>query len=821
MSIEREQRVLELLDAVLDQPPEQRARYLDRECADDTSMLRKVESMLETESAPGRPDLKPAFDVYAEDQGVGRTIGGYTLTQLLDRGGMGAVYLAERQDFEQKVALKVIRRGLDVDQISVKRFHNERQILARLTHPNIAHLLDGGATADHLPYFVMEYVEGEPLTRYCRHHQLSIASRLKLFRKVCSAVQFAHRNLVVHRDLKPGNILVTADGEPKLLDFGIAKMLDENLAPHPLTTLTQEGPLTPRYASPEQIRSQPITTASDVYSLGVLLYELLTGLDPYHADSKQRMEMERAICEEEPDKPSTAVRRRADECTTKGRAPNTASPSAAEDSAIDTKRLRRQLSGDLDSIVLKAMRKEPELRYSSVEQLSEDILRHLDGLPVLARSGAFAYRAGKFLKRNQLALAVTLAFVLLGLVLGLLWKQEADERAASDKERDIAVQRSESSNSAQGLMSEFIADLVRGLTRGTEGSNLTMSQLAERAAQNIDSPKLEPLDQIQVAGGVAQVFLALERQSEAERFMRSALEKAQDFYDKKPHPEVALRLNNLGALFFQQEKCEEAEVYFSRSLRMRIDLGQPAFELFRVKNNLASTLKCQNQLEDALAIYKEILAARQEAYDSLENAVDQDVATSHWHVAATYFALGDQDSAEPHARKALEARRLAELPRKDRIARAAHLLGMIQATRSVTHEAEELYRESIKLLEESGRSSAGVQKDLAEVLASRDLESAHDLILKALGVLSSRTPESVGTAEARTILGSILVKGEQYSEAEPFLVKSYSRIREERGPASWRKRKALQHLIDLYEAWGKPEELAKYQAEMEGLLAHE
>ncbi|MGH9755954.1 MAG: protein kinase domain-containing protein, partial [Blastocatellia bacterium] len=326
---------------------------------------------------------------------IGRLIGVYRVISLIGRGGMGAVYLAERDDaqFDQQVAIKIIKRGMDTDFIR-ERFLRERQILAGLDHPHIARLLDGGATEDGLPYFVMEYVAGVAITDYCEANKLSIAERLKLFRQVCAAVQHAHQKLVAHRDLKPSNILVNRDGAPKLLDFGVAKLLAPD---HDQTrTRTEQRMLTPDYASPEQVRGETITTAADIYSLGVVLYELLTGRRLRHFKTASPVEIERAICETEPAKPSDAV-----------------SPEM-----ISAGKMQKQLAGDLDNIVLMAMRKEPERRYQSVEQFSEDIRRHLEGLPVIARQETIGYRAGKFIRRHKLGVAAT-ALVILSLIGGI------------------------------------------------------------------------------------------------------------------------------------------------------------------------------------------------------------------------------------------------------------------------------------------------------------------------------------------------------------------------------------------------------------------
>jgi serine/threonine protein kinase len=292
MSHERQQRVFKLLNDALARTPQDRPDFLDDACGDDLSLRGEVESLLGTESGSS---FEPLFDVHADDARVGRSIGPYRLVELLGHGGMGDVYLAEREDFVKKVALKLIKRGLDLDEALVRRFHSERQILARLDHPYVARLLDGGTTEDALPYIVMERVEGKRIDHYCLEHRLSLRERLELFCKVVSAVQFAHSNLVVHRDLKPSNILVTADGNPKLLDFGIGKLLDRSLDARTVATAPGQIPMTLRYASPEQIHGEGATTENDVYALGVPLYELLTGSYPYDRDTGSDVELARAI----------------------------------------------------------------------------------------------------------------------------------------------------------------------------------------------------------------------------------------------------------------------------------------------------------------------------------------------------------------------------------------------------------------------------------------------------------------------------------------------------------------------------------------------
>jgi serine/threonine protein kinase/tetratricopeptide (TPR) repeat protein len=337
-----------------------------------------------------------------EDPMAGRQLGVYKLVRRVGQGGMAAVYLAVRADgeYRQQVAIKLIRPGLDSGEV-LRRFRNDRQTLAGLDHPNIVKLLDGGSTPEGLPYLVMDYVEGSPIDQYCDNRKLSVDERLRLFSKVCGGVQYAHQKRVIHRDLKPSNILVTAEGVPKLLDFGIAKVLSPELSGQALATQTGARCMTPAYASPEQVRGRSVTPATDIYSLGVVLYELLSGHRPYRLREHTPTEMERAICEQEPELPSTAVSRVESE-TSSGGATVTKTPELVSQTREgQPERLRRRLRGDLDNIVLKALRKEPERRYGSAEEFARDIDRHLKQLPVAARPSSLAYRASKFTRRHR------------------------------------------------------------------------------------------------------------------------------------------------------------------------------------------------------------------------------------------------------------------------------------------------------------------------------------------------------------------------------------------------------------------------------------
>jgi serine/threonine protein kinase len=426
MTPERWQRINEMFHAALVLDGQERSAFLVAQSAGDDALRAKLAALLAShEQAEGFIQgsvFGDAAQLLVEEEAeamIGQHIGLYKIDREIGRGGMGTVYLATRDDdqFEQQVAIKVVRRGMDTELV-LARFRIERQILAGFDHPNIARLFDGGSTETGLPYFIMEYVEGQAFDEYCDSHRLSTAARLELFRTVCSAVQYAHQNLVIHRDIKPGNILVTAEGVPKLLDFGIAKLLHSEETQGTATTAIVQRLMTPEYASPEQVQGEHVTTVSDVYSLGVLLYELLSGHSPYHFKTLLPQDIAQVISDSEPEKPSTVINR-VEEVTTGGRKGTKLTPESVSKTRDGRpEKLRRKLAGDLDNIVLMAMRKEPPRRYSSVGQFSEDIRRHLEGLPVVARKATLSYRGATFIRRNTVAVAAA-AVISLILLVGL------------------------------------------------------------------------------------------------------------------------------------------------------------------------------------------------------------------------------------------------------------------------------------------------------------------------------------------------------------------------------------------------------------------
>ncbi|HEX8249426.1 MAG TPA: serine/threonine-protein kinase [Pyrinomonadaceae bacterium] len=460
MQAENWKKVKEILrEAMQIEPPARRA-FLD-EAAPSAEIRAEVESLLafeaETEDfmSLSITDFSKDFLAIeeagqeeekeeAESPVVGRKIGIYKILSELGAGGMGAVYLAERADgkFAQLVAVKMLRREFNIEKIR-RSFEREREIQSKLNHPNIARLFDAGTTRDGLPFLVMEYVEGLPIDKFCRENSLALTERLKLFNKVCAAVAFAHRNLIIHRDLKPSNILVTADGEPKLLDFGISKLLDAQAKE--ANTITLLGAMTPEYASPEQIKGEQVTTATDIYSLGVVLHKILTGRHPFDSAGKTNGELLKAIGETKPAPPSSL------KIEDDGRRKISAS----------------ELKGDLDNIILKALRKEPERRYETVERFSADIWRFVDGMPVLARRPTFSYQASKFFRRNKIfvfAGLLILASIFAGLAVAVWQANEARAQAQiafeAQRRAELETEKAKAEEEKAEKISRFMNKII-------------------------------------------------------------------------------------------------------------------------------------------------------------------------------------------------------------------------------------------------------------------------------------------------------------------------------------------------------------------------
>ncbi|HEX6899894.1 MAG TPA: serine/threonine-protein kinase [Thermoanaerobaculia bacterium] len=699
---ERWAEVKSLLEQALEVPAEERGTLFARLGA-PPALVAEVEGLLAFEDhAEGFID-EPVFSFRkpAPDLEAGRRLGPWRLLRPLGNGGMGAVYLAERADraFDLTVAVKLLKTGLDTEEL-ISRFEAERHILARLIHPNIARLLDGGTGEDGRPYLVMEYVEGEPIDEYCDRRRLPTRERLELFRSVCSAVQLAHQNLVVHRDLKPANILVTADGAVKLLDFGIAKLLpppQEDSRVHPDPTLAHLGgaPLTPRYASPEQVRGEPITTASDVYSLGVVLYELLTGHRPYRLDTPSPTEIERVVCEAVPLRPSTAVRR-SEEIATADGLPQT--PEAvAELREGDIARLSRRLAGDLDTILLTALRKEPERRFASAEQLSEDIRLYLAGLPIRSRPDSFGYRAGKFLTRHAFGVTVATGGLLLLLAFaGAMTWQRAEIAARS---REVAQERDRAE-----ATKEFLLKLIgQADPRQAKGREITIREaLDQRASRLAQETGLDPATRADLLDALGVAYRSLGRDEQAGPLLKEALALRRQALGAG-HVRVAESLLNLANLERQTHHLDEAE----RLMRQALAIQRRAFpkghqDLARGLNNFASLLREKatraDQVDGPLLLEAEALARESLAMKQrLFGQENEDVAASLNTLAGVLMASGKPAEAEPLLRRSIALRRKLDGLLSPGLAKAINNLAVLLADEGRLTEAEALHRESLSM----------------------------------------------------------------------------------------------------------------------------
>jgi serine/threonine-protein kinase len=681
MDPERWRRVRELVEQFRGEPPSDRDTALDAVCAGDEGLAAEVRSLLDSvESAGALIDsvVSRAVATLAEDAVAGRRVGPYRIVRELGHGGMGAVYLAERADgeFEQQVALKLIRPGLDTEHF-LRRFRAERQILASLQHPHIARLLDGGIDDGGQPYFAMEYVEGESIDRYCRRHELPIDERLALFQDACRAVSHAHANLVIHRDLKPAHILVTADRQVRLLDFGIARMLSEE--GEDAAGLTQVGiqALTPEYASPEQVRGEAVSTSTDVYSLGVILYELLTGDRPYHFDVRTPAEIERVICERQPEKPSTRAGQ-----SWVGRVAPAEGPlrRPPRDEGLQ---LRRRLRGDLDVICLKALQKDAARRYPSVEALSEDIRRNLAGLPVLARPDSAGYRLGKFVTRHRVgvgvAAAVLIAFVSLA---GYHTIRLAGERDRARLEADKAEQ---------------VATFLRNLFEVSDpseskGRTITARELLDAGAERIERElRGQPDVRASMLLVMGDVYRTLGLHDQARTLLAESLEEHRKLYGPEDE-RVAESMAALGSVLQDAGDFAAAEPLFRDSLAMRQRLLGPRHELVGESLELLAFLReTRGDVDEAERLNREAVAIHRGLFPPGDLRIAHSVA----ELAGLLRRTQRGEEAEPLLREALAAQVKVLGPDDLTVASTKRNLAALLRDRGAFDEAETLLREVV------------------------------------------------------------------------------------------------------------------------------
>lgn len=833
--------VNELFSKAVELDPTEREKFLVEACAGNSALRTEVESLLEFDQGNEHFIEAPAFvfdpnfvaaafdqhDPVAMDR-----IGPYRVVKEIGRGGMGAVYLAKRDDeaFRKRVAIKLVKRGLDTEDI-LRHFRHERQILASLDHPNIAKLLDGGTTNDGRPYLVMDYVEGTPLKLYCDEQGLKTEDRLRLFLAVCSAVQYAHQNLIVHRDLKPSNVLVTIDGVPKLLDFGIAKLLDAGNDGQESHTVTQLGVMTPEYASPEQVRGEQVTTATDVYSLGVLLYELLTGRRPYRITSRRPEDVGRVICEQEPLKPSTALQ---DELTARSGDGRFGAPTKDGESSRPSV---SQLKGDLDNIALMALRKEPLRRYASVAQFADDIQRHLDGLPVTARTDTIRYRTSKFIQRHKLGVTAA-AIVVIALAAGFtlaIWQAKV---ASEQRDRALA----EAGKAEQ--LNRFLREMLSSADPGAGGKDVTVALVLNEAAKRVQTEfEDQPETAAALRSTIGMTYLGLGLYDEAEPHLRSALETRRRLFGSE-HPEVANSMNDLGELLTEKGDLALAEELYRSAIEIsRRTRGPEHADTAGIMHNLAALLLLKGELEDAERVQRETLAIRRRALGNDHI----DVAQSLNDLGVILGTRGNFAEAEGLHREALAICQKAYGQEHLTVAATMATLATVLEEKGNHAEAEDLYQKTLamrrKLLGSEHpsvawtlynysymlQSKGDYQKaiELArEVVALRDktLNDNHPMIASSLQVIGrslmgqgdAKTAEQFLResltlrrrtmpaghwliAASESLLGGCLAAQKRYLEAESLLVSGFNGLKDTLGEQHPRTVEASERLTKFRE----------------------
>jgi serine/threonine-protein kinase len=802
----RWQQIEELFHAALAMPDDARAGYLDGACRDG-SIRDEVERLLKAQArAEGflRADVGPEGSGLNEAAMVGRRIGPYRLVEYVASGGMGAVYRAERADreFEQQVAIKLVNRWM-VTPLVRQRFQRERQTLANLEHPGITRLLDGGTTEDGIPYLVMEYVAGLPIDDYCAQRGLSIADRLGLFREVCEVVAHAHRNLVVHRDLKPGNILVTEDGRPLLLDFGIAKLLE--LAPEAgaaRTTLQQLRALTPQYASPEQIRGEPVTTAADVYSLGVVLYQLLTGRRPYRLTGRSTYDDERTVCETEPRLPSDAVTGGADDAEDDGRDRRLPEPPA---------RLRHRLRGDLDAIVMTAMEKQPAERYESVSALADDIARYLNGQPVRARHHFMSYRAAKFVRRNIFAVGAA-AIVAISVVgggvaasIGLVREARAHRLAHEEATEAEAINR-------------FLNEMLSSVDPGRDGRDVRVAEILDRAAQDVGS-RFGDRPEVQAAlrTTIGRCYRALGMLEPAAVHLESALELREALRGAE-HRETVESLNELAILRIMQGDLSTAEELLEDALASaRRQLDRRDELLLSILSSLAGLRNVQARLPEAEELLRELLDVQ---HRTLAETHPDTIRTIH-NLALVLHRQDKDEQAETFCRRALELHEQVHGPDHVHTIRARGNLGTLLMERGELEEAEPLV---LGTLEGCRRLLGDLHPEtinaLHNVAALRQYQGRHEAALPlargALEAAEVSLPRGhLKIARYRDHVGTCLTALGRFAEAEQELLAAQDALQGQAGDRHPYTQKSVANLIRLYELWGKPAQAAQWRARLE------
>ncbi len=828
------QRIKDVLSAALDRPAAEREQFLAEACGTDRDLRKEVDSLLAAHEDPDNLLEQHSLDLHARLEAgaadyVGKRFGPYRIVREIGRGGMGAVFLAERADgaFQQQVALKIIRHGVAEGELE-RHFRRERQILASLNHPNIAKLLDGGVSDTGELFLAMEFIAGEPLVDYAEHRDLTIEARLRIFLRVCDAVSFAHQHLIIHRDLKPSNILVAADGEPRLLDFGLAKLSEplptEGGASGPDRTETAFRAFTPAYAAPEQILGRTVTTASDVFSLGVILYELLTREKPFHFEGKGLDDIIKTVTTGEPSAPSRAVRSGAPQIATR----------------------RRQLKGDLDNITLKALQKDPARRYRSVADLAEDIERHFEHLPIAGRPNTLGYRASRFYHRNRIAVA-SAGLILLAIIAGLAvaFGQYRNARRESAKAE---------------VVNAFLQKvLVTGNPGGgRKGYQTTITDIWQDAEARLDGGELvnQPEVRAELRFVVGSGYVSQGNYVAGERNLRRARTEQTWLYGLGS-TKVLKTDFALASLFFAKADYDSAENIFGRKLDLlRTEYHQgnidPAF-IAQAMGDYAVMQRARGNSVPAETLLRESLTISSEHLDEAQAGLTRGMLT------LILIDRGKFDEAERLQRVAVQKYRNEAGTETPEFCAAFTLLGITQMEKgdlngagASLREAEGIYRklygpnfiaiyDNLRLQAQvaylAGRYSEADEKidrvlqnyrrnsnpkyiSFATALSVRGLilsrlgksDEAEQSLREALTLREANLPAAhFMTALTRGALGECLTAQKRYAEAESLLLDSFHSLERSQGPDNPRTRLALERLITLYDKWGKPQTAGEYR----------
>jgi serine/threonine protein kinase/tetratricopeptide (TPR) repeat protein len=778
---ERWARTEHLFGQAIELPPEARVSFIEANAADADERQELLELLASdadhADACPISQAIGRAADHSALDRKrglLGKVVGQYRIVSILGSGGSGTVYLGERADkqYAAQVAIKVIDETAPT--AFGLRFRAERQILASLNHPNIARLLDAGETESHQPFLVMEYVHGETLERYCDRNQLTVRARLELFLQVCAAVQYAHQNLIVHRDLKPANILVTDDGTPKLLDFGIAKLLDaSDLTRASELTRMNDRILTPEYASPEQILGRSVTTASDVYSLGVVLYQLLTGLRPYilSSASASQLELERIICVTDPLRPSVAVRAaRSGSLTEDEPSIDTIAPARG----VTAHRLERTLAGDIDAIVMRSMRKEPQHRYTSVEQLLADIRRWLVSEPVQARHGNWLYYSSRFIRRNRwpVAASTTIAVLIVGGMISM-----SIQRAATQAALELATEQKQTAEAVSRYIRDIFAAANPFLNDGHQATARELLDEASRTIETLNAPAAVKLELYETMG---IAYRRLGEPQTAVAQLSNALELSEGLHPNGSQKTASI-LVELAVAEREKGLADESEQHLKEGQQMLSTLGPTdARSRARYLAELGKLHTLRSQPEQALASFTSALQLIRSIQGPLDVELNLETGSILSDVANIHTWRDEYPQAEAAAREAVQIFRVAPPLHPDRV-KADFILAEILFLKGKLTEAAALYESALAAQRRIFNSNPRITDTLVSLaqlrIAQGDAAGAEKLVREAIDIHQQwQSTDYTRIGFLHTMLGTVLLTQSRLPEAEQQLRRAYELV---------------------------------------------